>query len=73
MPTQHDMDIHTDKRPKLDAYYSRKMEEMTGHSTLRPRAPDGQLVRVTEVVPCGRKPLSRWEDLCFVGEVFDER
>jgi hypothetical protein len=73
MPTQHDMDMFADKRPKLDAYYSRKMEEMTGHSTLLTRVSDGEMIRVTEVIPCGRKPLAQWEDLVFVGEVFDER
>lgn len=51
----------------LDAYYSDKACEYGDPAIYI--STDGTHVAVTEVVECGRKPVSNWPDLRFIGNV----
>jgi hypothetical protein len=54
---------------KYHGYYSAHQDNKYGHIIYKDN--EGNNVKVTEVIDALRKPVSKWNDLVFVGEVTD--
>lgn len=54
---------------KYHGYYSAHQDKRYGHCIYKDS--DGNNIKITEVIDATKKPITKWNDLVFVGEVTD--